>query len=95
MLGGFVILLGLMLLKPERKPIKKIHQLSFIILPMLLIIMLLSGILLGNMDVYFDLFLNNQFVHIMTIDLFVLILTPYVLGYVHWPLLNYTKWFLP
>jgi len=91
--GGFVLLPALMTLKPKRKVISKTLTVSYIVLPILLLLMLIAGILFGDITFYMDAFLHNQFVHIMTIDLLVLILTPYVLGYVHWPFFNYTTWF--
>jgi hypothetical protein len=91
MLGGFVLLPALMTLHQEPKKENRLLKLLTIILPMTLIIMLLIGILLGNLDVYINEFLTNRFVHIMTIDLIVLILTPYVLGEKGLPFINYTN----
>jgi hypothetical protein len=92
MLGGFVLLPALMLLKQTPKPQSKRHKLLSVLLPIILIVMLITGILLGDIQIYIDAFLQDRFVHIMTIDLVILILTPYVLGYVSWPFLNFTKW---
>ena len=92
MLGGFVILPGLMFLKLNPKNQTSLHKLLSVLLPLFLILMLIFGILLGDFNLYLNAFLQDRFVHIMTIDLFVLILTPYVLGYLSWPFLNFTKW---
>lgn len=91
MFGGFVLLPALMTLHPVHK--KETHGLKLltILLPIILIVMLLIGILLGSLDFYINEFLTNRFVHIMTIDLIVLILTPYVLGEKGLPFINYTN----
>jgi hypothetical protein len=91
MLGGFVLLPALMTLNQVPKKETRHLKLLTIILPIILIIMLLIGILLGSLDVYINEFLTNRFVNIMTIDLIVLILTPYVLGEKGFPFINYTK----
>lgn len=92
MLGGFVLLPGVMLLKEKPKTQHTLHKLLSVLLPLILIVMLIVGILFGDFSLYIDAFMQDRFVHIMTIDLFVLILTPYVLGYISWPFLNFTKW---
>lgn len=91
MLGGFVLLPALMTLNPIYKKDNRPLKLLSILLPIVLILMLLIGIVLGSSQVYLHAFLTNRFVHIMTIDLIVLILTPYVLGMSGLPFINYTK----
>jgi hypothetical protein len=90
MLGGFVLLPGLMTLNPVLKKENRFLKLLSIVLPITLILMLMTGIILGSLNVYIEAFLSDRFVHIMTIDLGVLILTPYVLGKKGLPFINYT-----
>lgn len=90
--GAFSIIPGLLLLKGKKKELSKRQQLLFIILPILLAVMLLIGFIGGNVSNYGTLFLEDQFVHIMTIDLFVLLLIPYLDGATAAPFLHLTKW---
>jgi hypothetical protein len=90
--GAFSIIPGLLLLKGKKKVLSKRQHTLFIVLPMLLVVMLLVGFIGGNLSNYVTLFLEDQFVHIMTIDLIVLILIPYFDGATSVPFLHLTKW---
>ena len=92
MFGAFAILPGLMLLKGQRQALTRRKQWLFIVLSFILLIMLFVGILFGDITNYFTLFLNDQFVHIMTIDLVVLLLIPYLDGVFSSPFVHLVKW---
>ncbi len=61
---------------------------------MMLLLMSIIGILFGNINDYYQLFLNDQFVHIMTIDFFILLITPYFLGASGLPFKHLMTWYL-
>ncbi len=92
MFGAFATIPGLLLLKGNQKPLSKTQERFFMILPLTLLIMSIIGILFGNISDYFQLFLNDQFVHIMTIDFFILLLMPYVMGATGFPYVHLIKW---
>lgn len=92
MSGAFSIIPGLLLIKGKRKELSQRQHILFIVLPMILVTMLLVGFIGGDLSSYGKLFLEDQFVHIMTIDLFVLILIPYLDKAISAPFLNLTKW---
>lgn len=92
MFGAFATIPGLLLLKGNQKPLSKRQERFFIILPLALLIMSIVGILFGDISTYFQLFLNDQFVHIMTIDFFILLLIPYLMGATGLPYVHLIKW---
>lgn len=92
MFGAFATIPGLLLLKGNQKPLSKRQERFFIILPLALLIMSIVGILFGDISTYFQLFLNDQFVHIMTIDFFILLLMPYLMGATGLPYVHLIKW---
>lgn len=92
MFGAFAIVPGLLLLKREKNNSSKIKQILFIILPIILILMLFSGLVFGNLSYYFDLFLSDSFVNIMTIDYIFLISIPYMDDVKSLPFLNLVMW---
>jgi hypothetical protein len=92
MFGAFATIPGLLLLKGNQKPLSKRQERFFIILPLALLIMSIVGILFGDISTYFQLFLNDQFVHIMTIDFFILLLMPYLIGATGLPYVHLIKW---
>lgn len=92
MFGAFATIPGLLLLKGNQKPLSKTQERFFIVLPLVLLMMSIVGILFGNISDYFQLFLNDQFVHIMTIDFFILLLMPYVMGATGLPYVHLMKW---
>jgi len=92
MLGAFAIIPGLLLLKGNQKSLKPFQEKMFILLPILLLLMSIIGVLFGNISDYIQLFLKDQFVHIMTIDFFVLLTTPYFIGAKGFPYIHLTKW---
>lgn len=92
MLGAFATIPGFLLLKGKQKVWTKFQERAFIALPLILLLMTIIGIMFGDIAYYFDLFLNDQFVHIMTIDFFVLLLMPYVMGARGFPYVHLTQW---
>ena len=92
MFGAFAILPGLMLLKGKRQPLTRKKQGLLILLAFILLIMLFIGVIFGDLSMYFQLFLNDQFVHIMSIDLLVLLLIPYLDGTFSSPFVHLVKW---
>lgn len=92
MLGAFAVIPGLLLLKGDKKPMSRKKQGIFIALSFILLLMLLTGFIFGDLNAYWRLFLNDQFVHIMTVDLIVLILIPYLDGVRSTPFLHFIKW---
>jgi hypothetical protein len=94
MFGAFATIPALLLTKGTQNPLSTFQKRGFIILPIMLLFMTILGILLGNINDYFQLFLNDQFVHIMTIDFVVLIITPYFLGANGLPYKHLMTWYL-
>lgn len=92
MFGAFATIPGLLLLKGNQKPLSKTQERFFILLPLTLLIMSIVGILFGNISDYSQLFLNDQFVHIMTIDFFILLLMPYLMGATGFPYVHLITW---
>lgn len=94
MFGAFATIPALILTKGSQKPLSTFQKRGFILLPMMLLVMTIIGILFGNMNDYYQLFLNDQFVHIMTIDFFILLITPYFLGATGIPYKHLMTWYL-
>lgn len=92
MFGAFATIPGLILLKGNQKEKSKTQERFLIILPLTLLVMSIVGIVLGNIDDYVQLFLNDQFVHIMTIDFFILLFMPYLMGAHGFPYVHLIKW---
>ena len=92
MFGAFAIVPGLLLLKRKKNNLTKIKQILFITLPTILILMLLSGLVFGNLSNYLNLFLSDSFVNIMTIDYVFLISIPYMDDIKSLPFLNLVIW---
>lgn len=92
MFGAFATIPGLLLLKGKQKPLSKTQERFFILLPLTLLIMSIVGILFGNISDYSQLFLNDQFVHIMTIDFLILLLMPYLMGATGFPYVHLITW---
>lgn len=94
MFGGFATIPALLLTKGSQKPLTTFQKRGFVLLPMMLLLMTIIGILFGNINDYYQLFLNDQFVHIMTIDFFILLITPYFLGASGLPFKHLLTWHL-
>lgn len=88
MMGAFAIMPALMLMNRDKKHVSTWKRTPLILIPLILVLISMIGILFGDLSAYGSLFLSDQFVHIMTIDFFVLLLLPYADGankflYVH------------
>lgn len=94
MFGAFATIPALLLTKGSQKPLSTFQKRGFILLPIMLLLMTIIGILFGDMNDYYQLFLNDQFVHIMTIDFFILLITPYFLGATGLPYQHLMTWYL-
>ncbi|MGB0202889.1 MAG: hypothetical protein ACPF9R_01910 [Acholeplasmataceae bacterium] len=94
MFGAFATIPALLLTKGSQKPLSKFQKRGFIVLPIMLLLMTIVGILFGNIRDYYQFFLNDQFVHIMTIDFIILLITPYFLGADGIPFKHLMTWHL-
>jgi hypothetical protein len=93
LVGGYALILGLYFLNTENKVLQSFHKKAFIVLSSLILLMTLVGILFGDIRHYYELFLNDSFVFVMTFDWIIVVLIPFV-SMKHISIKNYTTWFL-
>jgi len=92
MLGAFATIPGFLLLKGKQKTLTKFQERAFIFIPLILLLMTITGVVFGDISYYSNLFINDQFVHIMTIDFFILLLMPYLMGAQGFPYVHLISW---